>query len=210
MQSSTAAFNLIVSEEVSSESYYTKHYQHFEFPGGASGPTVGIGYDCGYSTPKEIQDSWDGIISEEAVKALIRASGIRGERARQFVKEHGKSVTITWTQAFAEFRGNEMPKWEARVKSSLPNTNLLPGDCFGALVSLSYNRGTGGFHDPGSRFVEMRNITSFMGSKRFDQIPDQFMNMRRLWPNVSGLRHRREREADLFRKGLATMDKMEK
>ena len=50
VKSSDAAIDLIVREEDSSPEFYAKHYQHFEWPQGASGPTVGIGYDCGYVT----------------------------------------------------------------------------------------------------------------------------------------------------------------
>ena len=42
-QSSDAAIDLIVREEDSGPEYYAKHYTHFEWPEGASGPTVGIG-----------------------------------------------------------------------------------------------------------------------------------------------------------------------
>lgn len=204
MKISEAAFNLIVTAEVSSQPYYTKHYQHFEFPGAASGPTVGIGYDCGYTTPAEIRKDWAGIIPPDAVEALTKASGLKGDAARRFVNLHSHSVTIPWDQAIQEFKTNEVPKWEQRVEKALPNTTPLSPDCFGALVSLAYNRGTGGFHDPGSRFAELRAITAHMQTKQFDKIPNEFLSMRRLWPSMAGLRKRREKEAALFTKGLQT------
>ena len=88
MQSSQAAFDLIVKEEDSDQNYYTKHYQHFSWPQGASGPTVGIGYDCGYVTADEIRKDWLGIIPDQMVGALLRAAGLKGEQARQFVQRH--------------------------------------------------------------------------------------------------------------------------
>jgi hypothetical protein len=42
------------------------------------------------------------------------------------------------------------------MKAALPNYELLPADCKGSILSLSYNRGTGGFHDPSPRYAEMR------------------------------------------------------
>jgi hypothetical protein len=47
LRSSQAAIDLTVTEEDSGQAYYARHYTHFEWPEGASGATVGIGYDCG-------------------------------------------------------------------------------------------------------------------------------------------------------------------
>jgi hypothetical protein len=54
-KSSQAGIDEIVTEEDSGQAYYTRHYVHFEWPEGASGPTAGIGYDRGYSTPDQIR-----------------------------------------------------------------------------------------------------------------------------------------------------------
>jgi hypothetical protein len=201
-KSSQAAIDLIVMEEASNEAYYTRHYTHFEWPAGASGPTVGIGYDCGYVTEAELIADWSGIVSDETLHSLRLACGIRGGLASNFVRLHGQSVTITWPQAIAQFTGRELPKWENRVVHTLPNADELTGDSFGALVSLSYNRGTGGFFDPGPRYVEMRAIRTLMESKQFQKVPAQFLAMRRLWPVDGDLWNRREHEANLFTKGL--------
>ena len=206
MRSSQAAFDLIVAEEDSNEAYYNKHYRHFEWPQGASGPTVGIGYDCGYVTPAELAADWSGIVDGATIAALKRACGLKGEKAHAFVRAHGQSVTITWDQALAEFREREMPKWEGHVTAALPNTDFLSGDSFGALVSLAYNRGYGGFNSPGARYAEMRAIRAHMAGKTFAKIPAEFLSMRRLWPRGGGLWRRRAHEAALFEKGLAASD----
>jgi GH24 family phage-related lysozyme (muramidase) len=202
-KSSQAAIDLIVTEEDSGQAYYNQHYQHFEWPEGASGPTVGIGYDCGYVTTQELRNDWTSIVSDETVAAMLKAVGLKGNAAHAFVQAHGRSVTIPWDQALKEFTEVEMPKWEARVAHVLPNTDLLSGDSFGALVSLAYNRGTGGFMDPSPRYAELRAIRAHMAAKEFAKIPAEFFSMRRLWPKVAGLRARREHEAHLFQKGLA-------
>lgn len=202
LQSSQEGIDIIITEEVSSEAYYKKHYIHFEFPGGASGPTVGIGFDCGWSTPQKIKEAWTGIISEDHVQALIRASGLKGETAHKFVREYRSSVTITWDQAMKEFTEHELPALEDQCRLSLKNYDLLPGDCAGAINSLVYNRGVGGFRAVSDRYREMRAIALFMGSKQFHLIPSQFISMRRLWPVGGGLWRRRGNEAALFQKGL--------
>ena len=199
---SDAAIDLIVREEVSDPAYYARHYSHFEWPEGASGPTVGIGYDCGYCTPGQIHADWTGIIDENRIKALIAASGKRGEAAHAWVREHGKSVTITWDEAMAQFREREAPKWIGEVARALPNTDALSPDCLGALVSLAYNRGPS-FNAPGPRYAEMRAIRLHMMNRDFDQIPHEFRSMKRLW--TGGVAARREHEAVLFENGLKSL-----
>lgn len=201
-RSSQAAIDLIVTEEDSGEAYYIRHYTHFEWPAGASGPTAGIGYDCGYSTPEQIRDDWTGFVSSQTVAALMRAAGLKGEAAHRFVKLSGTSITITWAQAIAQFKSHELLKWEAKLLHDLPNATLLTPDCFGALTSLIFNRGDGGFHSPGARYLEMRAIADHVARQQFDRIPVEFENMRRLWPKGGDLWRRRDHEAALFRRGL--------
>lgn len=197
------AINLMIVEEDSGQQYYERHYTHFDWPLGASGPTIAIGYDCGYVTQSELKNDWAGIISEQMIAALLPACGLKGEDAHRYVINHRDDVTITWDQAMQEFTTREIPKWEARLDAALPNTDLLSGVSYGALLSLAYNRGTGGFHDPSPRDTEMRNITAHMAAKEFQKIPMEFLNMRRLWPKGGDLWNRRGHEAALFIKGLA-------
>ena len=196
------AFNLIVTEEDSSEAYYTRHYQHFDWPEGASGPTIGIGYDCGYVTAAEARADWADIVEEATIDAIVAACGIKGEAAGAWVRAHGASVTITWDQAIAEFRNREVPKWIGRVAASLPNLDTLTPDSLGALVSLAYNRGCS-FDLPGPRYAEMRAVKALMASEQFAIIPAEFLSMQRLWPRGGDLWNRRAHEAALFQKGLA-------
>lgn len=199
---SDEAFNLIVTEEDSGEEYYRKHYQHFEWPGGASGPTIGIGYDCGYVSTGEARIDWDGLVPDVYIEQIVKACGLKGELAAAFVRRNGQSITITWEQALSEFRHREIPKWINRVTHALPHCELLSPDSFGALVSLCYNRGTGGFNDPHPRDAEMRAIRQHMAMQNFSLIPADILSMRRLWLHTPGLQRRREHEADLFQKGL--------
>jgi len=201
VRSSQAAIDLIVTEEDGSEAYYSRHYTNFEWPQGASGPTAGIGYDCGYVTTQQIKEDWTGYVSDQMVQALMRAAGLKGEMAHAFVQKYGASVTITWDQALAQFKGRELPTWEGMVSHALLNTDLLSGDSFGALVSLAYNRGCS-FTSPGSRYAEMRAIWHHMADKKFNLIPGEFLSMRRLWPVGKDLWNRRMHEAALFEKGL--------
>lgn len=200
MRSSQAAFDLIVEEEVSSERLYTRSYSHFDWPGGSSGVTIGIGYDLGYCSKGEIKQDWAGLVTDQTLGLLLAAQGLKAGYADAFVRANKTSITIPWSAAMAEFGGREMPKWENRLTLALANTGLLTPDCFGALDSLIYNRGAGGFTGSGDRYREMRAIRALMSTQQFALIPAQIRSMKRLWNN--GLVIRREREALLFERGL--------
>jgi hypothetical protein len=201
LRSSQAAIDLIVAEEVSSQAIYTAKYQHPEWPGGASGVTIGIGYDCGYSDPHQIAADWGDKLAGPMVAALEAVAGIHGSPASSHARELRGVVMVPWDAAMAVFTERDMPKWEAIVAHALPNTDKLHPDSFGALVSLSYNRGAS-FSQPGDRCHEMRDIRELMAAEQFEQIPNEFRSMKRLWPNVLGLRLRRDHEAALFQRGL--------
>jgi GH24 family phage-related lysozyme (muramidase) len=202
IKSSQAAVDLIVMEEVSSKEAYEARYQHPEWPGGASGVTIGIGYDCGYSTAATILADWSDKLPAPMVKCLQDVAGIHGSPASSYSHALRGVVMVPWDAAMAVFIQRDMPKWEAIVAHALPNTDKLSPDSFGAMVSLCYNRGAGGFADGSDRDREMRAIKADMAAGRFADIPAQFRSMKRIWPNVSGLQRRRDHEAALFAKGL--------
>lgn len=201
MRSSIEALNLIISCEVTSEAAYTKLYTHPTWPGGMSGVTIGIGYDCGYSTSDQIDEDWADKLPLEMVEAMQEVAGITGPAASSHAHMLVGKVVVPWDAAMAVFEGRDMPKWEGIVQRSLPNTDKLSGDSFGALTSLTYNRGAS-FSTPGARYMEMRAIYQHMAGNTFNLIPDDLRAMTRLWPNALGLRIRRDKEADLFAKGL--------
>src|SRR6185312_14660565 len=157
LRSSQAAIDLIVTEEVSSRAAYEKLYQHPTWPGGASGVTIGIGYDRGYARADQIASDWGDKLPAAMVHALERVAGIMGSPASSHAHELRGVVTVPWDAAISVFIDHDMPKWEAILAHALANTDLLPGDCFGALVSLAYNRGAS-FNLPGDRYAEMRGI----------------------------------------------------
>jgi hypothetical protein len=201
LKSSQAAIDLIVTCEVSSERTYMERYQHPEWPGGMSGVTVGIGYDCGYSTADVIAADWGDKLPAAMVHALEHVAGIKGSAAHSHAHELFGIVKIPFDAAMAVFIQRDMPKWERVVSHALPNTDKLSGDSFGSLTSLAYNRGAS-FSLPGDRYTEMRGIRYLMGAEQFERIPDEIREMKRLWPKSPGLQIRRDKEAALFEAGL--------
>lgn len=200
MQISQKAIDLIVREEVSSKAYYERHFTHPEWPGGASGVTVGIGYDLGYATPDKIRADWGPLVSANMMPALLQCAGIKGESAKALLPTVKASIEIGWDEAMAVFMGRDVPQWTSATVRALPNCDLLTPTCLGVLVSLDYNRGVAGYTASGDRYDEMRSIKSAMVARNFGAIPGYLDSMARLW--TSGVAGRRHREADLFRQGM--------
>lgn len=198
---SQAAIDLIIEYEVSSEAVYTKKYQRPTWPGEQSGATIGIGFDVGQSSKSDVVTAWSGILSDDVIDVLESVTGMTGKRGETATRNIRSKVLVTWAQAYKEFSEHEMPKWINVVQKALPNTDKLNGDCLGALVSLTYNRGPS-FNASGDRYREMRGIKVCMADQDFAQIPGLIRSMKRLWPHVKGLLRRRDAEAALFAKGL--------
>ncbi len=201
MKIAQEAFDFIIKQEVTSEAYYRKHYQQPEWPGVNSGVTIGIGYDLGQQTSSQIQADWAGLVPGTMLAIMKACAGITGEAARGVLQQVKSKITIPWEMALKVFSERDVPHWTTLVQQTLPNTDRLSPLCLGVLVSLAYNRGAS-FHTQGDRYREMRAIHDLCAKTAFEGIPFQIESMKRLWPNVAGLRNRRQQEADLFRKGL--------
>lgn len=204
---SQAAFDLIVAQEVTSQSVYERRYRRPEWPGGGSGITIGIGYDvgAGVSSKDQLRADWAGKISDAMIDALAHGIGVKGEAAHRLLQQVRSQVDVPWAAAIDVFANRDVPKWTALVCHALPNTDKLSPDCLGALVSLAYNRGAS-FSVMDDRHIEMRAIKAHMAACEFAKIPDEFRRMKRLWGHtLQGLLDRRDAEAALFERGLTTM-----
>jgi hypothetical protein len=203
MRSSQAAVDLIVASEVTSKEVYAKLYQHPEWPGGASGITIAIGYDCGFASPQRISDDWASLLPPSMITALARVSGKTGKAAQELLSSVRNQVSVPWDAAMHVFETIDMPKWEGLVLKACPNSENLPADCFGVITSIAYNRGAS-FTKAGDRYEEMRAIRADILSGNWSDIPVQIRSMKRLWDThkQAGLITRRENEAVLFEQGL--------
>lgn len=199
---SDEAVSLIVFFEVTSEAVYERKYRRPIWPRGASGVTIGVGYDVGYVTQDELWDDWRGAIPDPMIVSLERAIGVTGSAAEPLAEELQGTVDVPFTAADAVFRTKVLPRYVAVTERSLPGTAALSADSLGALVSLVYNRGPS-FRRAGDRYTEMRAVLAHMASGDLTRIPGEIRSMKRLWPDLPGLRKRRDLEAELFERGLA-------
>jgi GH24 family phage-related lysozyme (muramidase) len=201
-QPSEKAIALIIFFEVTDQATYEHEDRHTTWAGGASGVTIGIGYDVGYISKGDLHADWAGVIPDGMLAALDRAVGVKGIAAKTLAQQLAGEVDVSWEAANQVFRGKTVPALARQVAAALPNSRELSADSFGALVSLAYNRGVT-FDSDGDRYREMRNIKADMIAKKYSDIPAEIRSMKRLWPNTPGLQDRREKEARLFEQGLA-------
>jgi len=176
-----------------------------KWPGGASGVTIGIGYDLGYVTVDQYESDWGERLGPEVRGRLKDAVGLRALRAKNRAPEL-EGIVIRRAPSEEVFRERTIPLYTVRAAQAFPGFEDLPADVQGALVSLVYNRGASMVDDsPADRRREMRAIRDAVAAEDLQEIADQIRLMKRLWvgKGLDGLLKRRDAEADLVEKALA-------
>lgn len=188
---------LIVEFETGGQSYYSAKLQRPTWPGGASGVTVGIGYDCGYNSRTAILSDWQAL-PESTRNALAATAGVKGIAAKSRASAL-RWITVPWTTAESLFVSNTMPRFGRMTDTAFPGINKTHGHVQGAMLSIVFNRGASMSGD-GRR--EMRQIRTLIAAGNVRGIPPQVRSMKRLWygKGLDGLIRRREAEAKLIEK----------
>lgn len=185
------ASDLIVRWEVSSPDAYTRKWQGLICPGGASGPTGGIGFDFGHQTPADIRTAWG---RHADVERLATASGVVGDaNCRDWISRH-QDIRIPYAFAYDVFQSASLPAYRQGAERALgEGWHRLTPYAQAGNTSLGYNRG---WSMRGDRNREKRVIRDDC-APRGDVACNagEIRAMKRLWPTVRGLRDRREDEA---------------
>ena len=196
-QPSKKALDLILEYEVGGgKNYYDKYLSRFTWPKGASGPTIGIGVDCGYYTPEELAIIFH-FLPEKQVNLIKGASGKTGEAGKQYTKVlRDAGIQVSWEQAQKIFETLTWPKFTRLAERAFPGLGNLCDDAYGAIVSLVFNRGTS---MSGESRSEMREIRDLIPKKDYRSIAHELVKMKRVWKGkgLDGLLARRDAEANL-------------
>ena len=204
MRSSQAAVDLIVANEISSKEIYNRKFKRPCWPGGRSGVTVAIGYDLGYTTRDKVAKDFGKHLPAAMIIAMQNVVGLTGDAARMALAGIQNKVEISWDVAMEVFEAVDLLRYENMLLKACPGSENLSPDCFGALTSITYNRGSGGFTSAGGRYREMQMIRAAILAKNYQSIPGQIRAMKRIWAGqgLPGLLRRRDEEAALFERGL--------
>jgi len=195
LQISPESRDLIVEFETGGKAYYASRLQRPSWPGGASGVTVGIGYDIGYNTRTAVLSDW-AALPESHRLALASAAGIKGTAAKPRAAAL-KWITVPWSTAEALFVSNTMPRFGAMTSQAFPGITRQHAHTQGAMLSIVFNRGAS---MTGSKRTEMRAIRSAIAAGNIRTVPAEIRSMKRLWigRGLPGLLRRRDAEAALI------------
>lgn len=194
---SPKALKLILDYEVGGgEAYYNRFLKHPCWPGGASGVTIGVGYDLGYNTLEQFTTDWKHLLSDSDFSRLSKKVGIKGNTAAREVV-NVDDIEIPWDAAFQVFQSNTIPRFIEQTLNAFPHADELHPDAFGALVSIVFNRGAS---VSGDSRREMLLLRLLVPSDDYAGMAREVRNMKRLWENkgLPGLLKRREAEAKLI------------
>lgn len=194
---SAKSIDLILEYEVGGgKSYYIKYLQKPTWPKGASGVTIGIGYDLGYNDSHQFEKDWKGKIADSDFERLSKVLGKKGDSVASLIPAL-KDIIVPWEAAFEVFQNNTIPRFIKETLQAFPQADQLHPDAFGALVSIVFNRGAS---VSGDSRREMLNIRHLVPSKDYKAIAQEVRDMKRLWigKGLNGLLTRREEEAKLI------------
>lgn len=188
---------VIVEFETGGQAYYRKALAKPSWPGGASGVTVGIGYDVGYNQRAQVIADWQAL-SESQRNALASAAGVKGVAAKPRAAAL-KWIVVPWETAETVFVAYTMPRFGRMTDAAFPGITRTHGHVQGAMLSIVFNRGASMSGDGRS---EMRQIRTLIAAGNVRGIPPQVRSMKRLWygKGLDGLIRRREAEAKLIEK----------
>lgn len=193
---SRRSIDMLISFEVGSKDLYTQKYQQPTWPGGASGVTIGIGYDLGYYTSAQISNAWKAQTSQADLQTLLTVAGKKGDVCKGLIPSV-KGIKIPYDKAYSVFYQSTLPSFAGQTRKAYPGVEKLPPDAQGALLSLVYNRGAA--IDATDRRKEMKAIVELVKNGNVKAIGAQIRSMKRLWDpkKQKGLIVRREQEAVL-------------
>lgn len=199
---------MIIFFEVSSREIYEKKYRKPIWPGGASGVTIGIGYDLGYYSKEQVTKDWQPYVHKNVLKNILSVQGRKGQSGRSALEGVKDIIDIPYHIAANVFINSSMPQFAADVLRIYPGADLLPPDAQGGLLSLVYNRGSD-TNPKNDRRREMAAIKALVKRGDLAGIASQIRSMKRLWPDVKGLRDRRDKEANLIENAKPSIEVVE-
>ena len=190
---SQKGFQQLIDHEISSRAYYQRRLQRPIWPGGASGITIGIGYDLGYNSKAQIRRDWSPYLSDSQLEKLMAVAGKKATTAK-LALPHVNTIRIPYDAAATVFSQSTLPRYAEKAHKAYKGLEKLYPDAQAGILSLVYNRGT---RLSGSKRREMKAIQRLVKQQDYQGIAKQIVAMKRLWQHthLRGLIKRRYHEA---------------
>lgn len=190
------AVDLIVGFEITSPAYYRARLQGVICPGGASGPTWGIGYDGGHQSAARIRADW---AMHPDVERLASTAGAIGPVKCAAARAQLRDVRVPLAMAQDVFDRTMMPTWLRVTRRAYPGVQDMTAPAEGGLVSNTFNRGPSFL---GPRAVEKRHVRDVcVPARDAPCAAHQVRTSCRVWRGTdleAGLCRRRNAEGDLI------------
>lgn len=173
------------------EEYVKGISERLHWPRGASGVTLGAGYDMKCRSSNSIKKDLMSVgISEEQAKKVAKAAGLCGEAAKKFISEKENLDLIQLDESMAlSLLKLTVKDYEGIVKT-LVKVPLRQNE-YDALVSFAYN--------PGGRFRSVANLIN--NGKVLDAVIKISGATTSGGKVLMGLVYRRSHEIDLYLNG---------
>ena len=195
---STEGVTFVCREEVGGRGYYDQHAATPHWPGGESGVTIGMGYDLRFQSEDQFTADWGDSLDPDALADLKPWLGQQGSAEAAAGLQH---IRIPITEAWRVFLRRSVPRYWDLTLEAYPEAQDLSPLCRAVLLSLVYNRGNRLGGD--DRRKEMQEIRNCLQRGDLAAVAGQLRAMKRHWPGNDGLMGRRDREAELWERGLA-------
>jgi GH24 family phage-related lysozyme (muramidase) len=182
----------IMEFECGGRVYYNSRYARPSWPGGASGTTVGCGYDLAYNSKEQIEKDWGGIVSETELRYLKSCSGIKGSRAKAHRNRIRPHVYISFDEAWQVFLKRSIPRFAKLAAKAFPNAKNLHPVTQAAILSVTFNRGASKVGYRRRHMAQMARATTD------EQVRDAIEASKAIWPNFKGVRNRRDKEVAMI------------
>ncbi|HLK64437.1 MAG TPA: peptidoglycan-binding protein [Bryobacteraceae bacterium] len=165
---------------------------HLYWPKGASGVTLGAGYDMKERSADTIYQDLKAIgLDDATARKASEGHGKKDEDARKFAEDNKKLIDLTEEQE-VQLLKNTVPKYENIVRNGI-HVHLLPQE-FDALVCFAYN--------PGGRFTKVASLINA------GKVADAMAEIKKANTSkhvvMAGLTKRREKEVNLYLYGKYT------
>ncbi len=188
------------------------------WPKGASGLTIGMGYDLKYHTVDQLRKDWGSTLSPEQIERLEAYAvtiSPKGKRVPPKKKPNKaaivatKDIEVRYKDAVKVFEETIQPRWEQSAYKVFPGLETMDPYTQAAVVSVVYNRGASMGKKKSLRRKHFMEIKEAVVQKDTKAIAAAIRKMKVEHTNPAnkkGLHRRREAEADLIENNQTAVD----